>query len=96
MKLMHPTDGAHEKRMYEMATKTMSAKEVAEKFGTDGRTLRKFLRSDAKENGTETPGKGGRYQIEAKKVASLQKRFTAWDAKRTPAPAEDEVAADDE
>lgn len=75
----------------------ISAKELAEKFGTDGRTVRKFLRSDAKKNGTETPGKGGRYAIKAGQVKSLQKRFDAWDAARTPAEeATDEVTDDDE
>jgi hypothetical protein len=74
----------------------LSAKEVAVKLDTDARTLRKFLRSDAKENGTETPGKGGRYQIEAKKVASLRKRFQVWDAARTPeAPEAGEVHEDE-
>lgn len=81
-----------------MATKTLSAKEVAEKFGTDGRTLRKFLRADAKEQGTETPGKGGRYSIEAKKVQSLQKRFDKWNAARvsTPEAGDHEDDADEE
>jgi predicted transcriptional regulator len=72
-----------------MATATLSAKELAEKLGTDGRTVRKFLRSDAKKHGTETPGKGGRYQIKAGQVKSLQKRFDAWDAARTPAEGSD-------
>ncbi len=79
-----------------MASKTLTAKEVADKFGTDGRTLRKFLRKDAKDQGTETPGKGGRYQIEAKKVASLQKRFSAWDAARTAPVADADETADAE
>lgn len=78
-----------------MASKTLSAKEVAEKFGTDARTVRKFLRKNAENDGVETPGKGGRWGIEAKKVASLQKRFDAWHAARTPV-AEDGDHADDE
>lgn len=62
--------------------KIINPKELAEKFGTDPRTVRKFLRADAKENGTETPGKGSRWEIEAKTVRSLQTRFNRWmDAK---------------
>jgi len=64
----------------------LSAKEVAVRLDTDPRTLRKFLRHDAKQNETETPGKGGRYSIEAKKVASLGKRFHAWDEARHATP----------
>lgn len=63
-------------------TKTLTPKEIALKFETDARTLRKFLRQDARDNGTETPGKGSRWEIEAKTVRSLQKRFNIWnDAK---------------
>src|SRR5688500_37512 len=69
------------KGMMRMA-KTLTAKELAEKLGTDGRTVRKFLRSDARSNGSETPGKGPRWVIEANQVRSLQKRFDAWNAAR--------------
>ena len=63
--------------------------EVAEKFGTTPRTLRKFLRSDAKAQGTTDalPGKGSRYTIEGKQLASLKKRFTAWKAEEAEARA---------
>jgi len=70
---------------------TLTAKEIATQFGTDARTLRKFLRSDAKVNSTETPGKGARYAIEAKQVRTLRKRFDAWVASRTPAVADEVV-----
>lgn len=73
--------------------------QVAEKLNTDGRTLRKFLRADAKERGTETPGKGSRYAIEGKDLAGLKKRFAAWDeARKAPAPEveETEVEVDSE
>lgn len=56
-------------------TKTYTPKEVALKWGTTPRTLRKFLRTTEK---VESPGKGGRYAIEARKVASLKKGFDAW------------------
>jgi hypothetical protein len=56
--------------------------QVAEKFGTTPRTLRKFLRSDARANGNadSLPGKGSRYALEGKDIAPLKKRFTAWEA----------------
>ena len=78
-----------------MAAKTLTVKEVAEKMGTDGRTLRKFLRHQVKESGgtvgEDTPGKGGRYAIEAKKVAKLQRDFAAWnEARRAPVATDDE------
>lgn len=65
---------------------TLTAKEVAARFGTDPRTLRKFLREDAKVNEVETPGKGSRWTIEAKAVKSLNTRFNRWnDAKAAKA-----------
>jgi predicted transcriptional regulator len=56
--------------------------EVAEKFETTPRTLRKFLRSDAraKGNADSLPGKGSRYALEGKDLAPLKKRFIAWQA----------------
>lgn len=59
-------------------TKVLTPKDLATQFESDPRTVRKFLRKDAKENGTETPGKGSRWEIEAKTVRSLRKRFDAW------------------
>lgn len=54
--------------------------QVAEKLDTTPRTLRKFLRSDARTRGAvdSLPGKGSRYAIEGKDLAPLKKRFTAW------------------
>lgn len=54
--------------------------EVAEKFDTSTRTLRKFLRADAREQGTadSLPGKGARYSIEGKALAPMKKRFATW------------------
>lgn len=69
--------------------------QVAEKFGTTPRTLRKFLRSDAKANETtdSLPGKGSRYALEGKQLAALKKRFTAWQAAEAKARAERAVEA---
>lgn len=58
--------------------KTLTPKEIALQWGTTPRTLRKFLRTNAKAKGLETPGKGSRWAIEARKVASLKKGFDAW------------------
>lgn len=76
--------------------------EVAEKFGTTPRTLRKFLRSDARANGAADtlPGKGSRYAIEGKALAPMKKRFTAWqvaqaEAKAARAQEAAEAAADE-
>jgi acetylornithine deacetylase/succinyl-diaminopimelate desuccinylase-like protein len=69
-----------------MATKTLTVKEVAAALGTTGRELRKFLRRECVDAGgtvgVDTPGKGKRYAIPAKEVASLSKRFAAWDEAR--------------
>lgn len=55
---------------------TMNTTEVATEFGTDARTLRKFLRSP---EGTDSKvGKGARWSIEKRDLRGLRKRFTAW------------------
>jgi hypothetical protein len=78
-----------------MATRT--PKEIAVEWDTDAKSLRKFLRSDAKVNGTETPGKGKRYAIEAKSLRSLKVRFDAWvAAKATKEEEVPEVLEDEE
>ena len=64
--------------------------EVAEKFGTTPRTLRKFLRSDARaRNAADTlPGKGSRYALEGKDLAPMKKRFAAWQVAQAEEKAE--------
>lgn len=61
---------------------TLSIKEVAVKFDTTPRTLRKYLRRAAVAQGgtigVDTPGKGGRYAFEAKQLRTLRKGFDAW------------------
>lgn len=73
-----------------MAATIYTTAQVAEKFDTTPRELRKFLRSP---EGTDSKvGKGQRWGIEAKKVASLQKRFAAWaEAKNSTPEVADEV-----
>lgn len=81
---------------------TLTTKETAEKLGTEPRTLRKFLRSEAVEAGgkvgEDTPGKGGRYSLEAKEFRSLQKRFEAWQEAHTRSAdeVEEEVLDEDD
>lgn len=62
-----------------MATRT--PKEIAVEWGTDARTLRKFLRN-TEAGGTGKVGQGNRHAIEAKSLKSLKRKFDAWiDAK---------------
>lgn len=72
--------------------------EVAEKFETTPRTLRKFLRADARANdkADALPGKGSRYAIEGKQLAPMKKRFNAWKAAEAEARAAraEQAAAD--
>jgi hypothetical protein len=58
--------------------RTLTPKEIALEWGTDAKTLRKFLRKDIKEKGLESPGKGQRWSIDARSLKTLQKRFDAW------------------
>jgi hypothetical protein len=69
-------------------TKTLTPKEVAAEFGTSPKRLRKFLRAEARENETETPGKGGRWAIPAGTVKSMRKRFDSWAAEEARRRAE--------
>lgn len=70
--------------------------QVAEKFDTTPRTLRKFMRADAKANEGTTPGKGSRYAIEGKELNSLKKRFNAWhEAQQAPKVDETPEAVDE-
>lgn len=64
--------------------------EVAEKFGTTPRTLRKFLRADARANDAADalPGKGSRYAIEGKDLTKMKSRFKKWHDAEAKARAE--------
>lgn len=72
-----------------MAT-TLTTQELADEVGVHPRTLRKFLRADARERGTadSLPGKGSRYAIDRKQVPGLKKRFTKWQAAEAEARAQ--------
>lgn len=74
-----------------MAT-TLTPKELATRFESDARTVRKFLRSEL-----GTVGKGQRWAIEAKQVRSLKAKFIKWVAANEAKVADDapdEVDAD--
>lgn len=62
---------------------TITPKEFAARVNSDGRTVRKFLRSA--EGMNAKVGKGQRWTIEAKQVASLTKRFNRWLEAKSPA-----------
>lgn len=59
----------------------VTPKEFAAAVGSDGRTVRKFLRSVTPRE--EQPGKGHRWSV--RNTAALRKAFAEWDAARTPA-----------
>jgi hypothetical protein len=76
-----------------MAT-TSTPKEVAQEFGTDAKTLRKFLRSITPIE--DRPGKGGRWSLPAtkKQLTTLRKRFDEWETARALAAAEAKAQAE--
>ena len=59
--------------MAKNTAETLTTAEVAKQLKTDGRTLRRFLRSTKQGVGT-----GKRYAFTAKDVPSLKQGFTAW------------------
>ncbi|SKI02284.1 hypothetical protein [Mycobacteroides abscessus] len=61
-------------------TPALSTKDVAEKLGTDAKTLRVFLR--ASKHGV---GSGKRYEFTGKDVPTLKAKFTKWTAERDAA-----------
>lgn len=71
-------------------SKTLTTTELAEVIGTSPKTLRKFLRSDARDagQGDSLPGKGARYAIPASKVKGLKSRYAKWAAAEAAARAE--------
>jgi hypothetical protein len=66
----------------------ITPKEFALAVDSDGRTVRKFLRSVTPRE--DQPGKGNRWAIS--NTAALRKAFAEWDAARTTA--DDEVNDD--
>ncbi|WP_124712548.1 hypothetical protein [Mycolicibacterium nivoides] len=60
----------------------LSTKDVADKVGTDPKTLRIFLRAS---DDYEAVGSGSRYSFTAKDVPTLKTRFNKWQAEREAA-----------
>jgi hypothetical protein len=54
----------------------LTTKDIADEFGTDSKTLRKFLRSHMPKDAQ--PGQGGRYAFEKKDLAGLKKAWMKW------------------
>lgn len=75
-------EGATDPKPEEVSSKELSTKEIAEKLGTDPRTLRKFLRS--KQSGVEAVGQGKRYTISQRSVKSLATKFEKWSKEAKP------------
>lgn len=75
-------------------TATITTAQCATELATDPRTLRKFLRADARERGIESPGKGARWELkgDARSLTAMRKRFVAWSDAQLAARA---AAADD-
>lgn len=63
-----------------MTEEPISAKGAARIIGTDARTLRKFLRSDAWPY--DPVGQGHRYEFTPDDMPRLQRGFEAWDHKQ--------------
>lgn len=64
------------------ADNTLTTKAVAERLGTDSKTLRVFLRASTD---YEAVGSGSRYSFTAKDVAPMKAKFTRWVAEREAA-----------
>nr|WP_090340987.1 hypothetical protein [Mycolicibacterium malmesburyense]CRL70669.1 hypothetical protein CPGR_01673 [Mycolicibacterium malmesburyense] len=62
------------------ADNTLSTKALAERLGTDPKTLRVFLRATS-----QGVGSGSRYTFANKDVAPLKAKFTKWTAEREAA-----------
>jgi len=64
---------------------TYTAKQIAMRLGTDGKTLRKFFRS--KYSSVEPVGQGSRYEFAAEDYPTIQAEFKAWRKKAESHPA---------
>jgi hypothetical protein len=76
-------------------SKTITPTEFASEVGTDGRTVRKFLRSITPKE--SQPGKGSRWELDGTKrgVTTLTKRFNEWKAAQDQARADRDAAKEE-
>jgi hypothetical protein len=67
----------------------VTVKEAAGVIGTDAKTLRRFMRAYVTRMGgvvgVDTPGRGGRYAIDADHVDAIAQAFDAWRARSSGA-----------
>jgi hypothetical protein len=77
-------------------SKTITPTELAQELGTDGRTVRKFLRSTTPKE--QHPGKGSRWELDGTKrgVTQMTKRFNDWKAQQDAAKTAREEKANEE
>lgn len=68
-------------------TPALTTREVADKIGTDPKTLRVFLRATS-----QGVGSGSRYAFTAKDVPALKAKFTKWTKDRAASKVEREAA----
>lgn len=61
--------------------KTYGAKQVATRIGTDPKTFRKFLRSNA--SPYEAVGQGAQYQFPVSELEELRASFQQWQKSRS-------------
>lgn len=66
-----------------MTETALTTRDVAERLGTDPRTLRVFLRATS-----QGVGSGARYAFTTKDVAPMKAKFAKWVAEREAAKAE--------
>ncbi|GJN97020.1 hypothetical protein NJB18091_23830 [Mycobacterium marinum] len=72
----------------------LTTRQVADKIGTDPKTLRTFLRAS---NDYEAVGSGSRYEFTNKDVAPMKTRFAKWEKERAATKAaKAELLPDDE
>jgi hypothetical protein len=74
----------------------MNTTEFATELNTTPRNARKFLRSTARAAGDTIPGKGSRWTIEKKNLASLKKQYAAWSKAQDEAKAKRDAAKEAE
>lgn len=65
----------------------LTAREVADAIGTEPKTLRMFLRSNA--SGYAAAGAGGRYTFTAADVPKIKAKFATWQKERSAKKAAD-------
>jgi hypothetical protein len=75
--------------------KTMSPSEIAVEFESNGREVRKFLRSITPKD--EQPGKGSRWSVPANatQLKKLRKQFDEWALAKAPADEPEPEETDD-